>query len=55
MNIITAEVCLKYVHMLVEIPPKMGISSFMEFLKEKSSVMIYELVLFFIGRKLYFF
>ena len=28
--------------MLVEIPPKMSISSFMGFLKGKSSVMIYE-------------
>ena len=28
--------------MLVEIPPKLAISSFMEFLKGKSSIMIYE-------------
>ena len=41
-NIITAEVCIDHVHMLVEIPPKMSISSFMGFLKGKSSVMIYE-------------
>ncbi len=41
-NIITAEVCSDHVHMLVEIPPKMSISSFMGFLKGKSSVMIYE-------------
>ncbi len=31
-----------YVHMLLEIPPKMSISSFMGFLKGKSSLMIYE-------------
>jgi putative transposase len=36
-NIIEAEVCIDHVHMLVEIPPKMSVSSFMEFLKGKSS------------------
>ena len=41
-NIITAEVCSNHVHMFVEIPPKLSISSFMGFLKGKSSVMIYE-------------
>ena len=41
-NIITAEVCIDHVHMFVEIPPKLSISSFMEFLKGKSSVIIYE-------------
>ena len=40
-NIITAEVCADHVHMFVEIPPKVSISSFMGFLKGKSSVMIY--------------
>ena len=40
-NIITAEVCSDHVHMFVEIPPKVSISSFMGFLKDKSSVMIY--------------
>ena len=30
------------VHMLVEIPPKYSVSSFMGFLKGKSSIMIYE-------------
>ena len=29
-------------HMLVEIPPKMAVSSFMGYLKGKSSTMIYE-------------
>ena len=41
-NIITAEVCSNHVHMFVEIPPKLSISSFMGFLKGKSSVIIYE-------------
>ena len=40
-NIITAEVCVDHVHMFLEIPPKVSISSFMGFLKGKSSVMIY--------------
>ncbi|MBR3161900.1 MAG: IS200/IS605 family transposase [Bacilli bacterium] len=40
-NIITAEVCPDHIHMFVEIPPKVSISSFMGFLKGKSSVMIY--------------
>ena len=41
-SIIEAEVCPDHVHMLVEIPPKLSISSFMGFLKGKSSLMIYE-------------
>lgn len=41
-NIINAEVCPDPVHMLVEIPPKYSVSSFMGFLKGKSSIMIYE-------------
>lgn len=41
-NIIEAEVCPDHVHMLVQIPPKMSVSSFMGFLKGKSSLMIYE-------------
>ena len=41
-NIIRAEVCIDHVHMLIEIPPKMSVSSFMGFLKGKSSIMIYE-------------
>ncbi len=40
-NIITAEVCPDHVHMFVEIPPKVSLLSFMEFLKGKSSVMMY--------------
>ena len=41
-NIITAEVCPDHVHMFVEIPPKISVSSFMGYLKGKSSVMIYQ-------------
>ena len=41
-NIIEAEVCLDHVRMLLEIPPKISVSSFMGFLKGKSSIMIYE-------------
>ena len=41
-NIINAEVCSNHIHMFVEIPPKMSVSSFMGFLKGKSSLMIYE-------------
>ena len=41
-NIIEAEVCVDHVHMLVEIPPKMSVSSFMGYLKGKSSLMIFE-------------
>ena len=41
-KIINAEVCPDHVHMLVEIPPKMSVSSFMGFLKGKSSIMIYQ-------------
>jgi putative transposase len=39
-NLLEAEVCPDHIHMLLEIPPK--ISSFMGFLIEKSSLMIYE-------------
>lgn len=41
-NIINAEVCPDHIHMFVEIPPKISVSSFMGFLKGKSSLMIYE-------------
>lgn len=41
-NIIEAEVCVDHIHMLLEIPPKISVSSFMGFLKGKSSLMIYE-------------
>ncbi len=41
-KILEAEVCLDHIHMLVEIPPKMAVSSFMGYLKGKSSSMLYE-------------
>ena len=40
-NIIEGEVCPDHIHMLVEIPPKHAVSSFMGYLKGKSSIMIY--------------
>lgn len=39
--ILEAEVCPDHIHMLVEIPPKLSVSSFMGYLKGKSSIMIY--------------
>ena len=41
-KIVEAEICPDPVHMLLEIPPKVAISSFMGYLKGKSSLMIYE-------------
>ena len=41
-NIIEANACPDHIHMLVEIPPKMSVSSFVGFLKGKSSLMIFE-------------
>ena len=41
-TILEAEVCVDHVHMLLEIPPKMSVSSFMGYLKGKSSLMIFE-------------
>lgn len=41
-NIIEAEVCPDHIHMLVEIPPKILVSSFVGYLKGKSSTLIYE-------------
>lgn len=40
--IVEAEVCPDHIHMLVEIPPKMSVSSFVGFLKGKSSLIIFE-------------
>lgn len=37
-----AEICPDHVHMFVEIPPKMSVSSFMGYLKGKSSVIFHE-------------
>ena len=41
-KIIEAECCPNHIHMLVEIPPKMSVSSFVGYLKGKSSLMIYD-------------
>ena len=41
-NIIEAEACPDHIHLLVEIPPKYAVSSFMGYLKGKSSTMLYE-------------
>ena len=42
MTIVEAEVCPDHIHMLLEIPPKIAVSSFVGYLKGKSSLMIYE-------------
>ena len=41
-QILEAEVCPDHVHMMVKIPPKYSVSSFMGYLKGKSSIMIHE-------------
>ena len=41
-EIIEAETCPDHIHMLLEIPPKIAVSSFVGYLKGKSSLMIYE-------------
>ena len=41
-KLLEAEACPDHVHMLVEIPPKLSVSSFMGYLKGKSSTMLYE-------------
>lgn len=41
-KIVEAEVCPDHVHMLVEIPPKIAVSSFVGYLKGKSSLLIYQ-------------
>ena len=37
-----AEICPDHIHMLIEIPPKVAVSSFMGYLKGKSSLMIFD-------------
>ena len=37
-----AEACPDHIHMLVSIPPKLSISSFMGYLKGKSGLMIFD-------------
>ena len=41
-EIVEAEICPDHVHMLVKIPPKLSVSSFVGFLKGKSSLLIYQ-------------
>lgn len=41
-EIIEAEACPDHIHMLVSIPPKISISSFMVYLKGKSGLMIFD-------------
>ena len=41
-EIIEAEACIDHVHMLVSIPPKISVSSFMGYLKGKSALMIFD-------------
>ena len=41
-EIIEANLCPDHVHMLVSIPPKISISSFVGYLKGKSSLMIFD-------------
>ena len=41
-EIIEAEACKDHIHMLVAIPPKYSVSQFMGYLKDKSSLMIFE-------------
>ena len=41
-NIIEAEACPDHIHMLIEIPPKYSVAQIMEFLKGKSSLMIFD-------------
>ena len=41
-EIVDGAVCVDHVHLSVSIPPKMSISSFMGYLKGKSTLMIYD-------------
>ena len=41
-EIIEANACRDHIHMLVSIPPKLSVSAFMGYLKEKSSLMIFD-------------
>lgn len=42
MEIIEANACKDHIHMLVSIPPKIAVSTFMGYLKGKSSLMIFD-------------
>ena len=41
-EIIEGEVCPDHIHLLLSIPPKYSVSGFMGYLKEKSSLMIFQ-------------
>ena len=41
-TIIEATACVDHIHMLVSIPPNLSVSSFMGYLKGKSSLMIFD-------------
>ena len=41
-EIMEANACVDHIHMLVRIPPKVSVSSFMGYLKGKSSLMIFD-------------
>ena len=41
-KIVEAEICPDHVHMLVELPPNISVSSFMGYKKGKSTLMIYD-------------
>lgn len=41
-EIVEANACSDHIHMLVKIPPKISVSSFMGYLKGKSALMIFE-------------
>lgn len=41
-EIIEANACKDHIHMLVRIPPKLSVASFMGYLKGKSSLMIFD-------------
>ena len=41
-KIVEAEICPDHVHMLVELPPNISVSSFMGYLKGKSALMMFD-------------
>ena len=41
-DIIEGEVCRDHIHLLLSIPPKLSVSSFMGYLKGKSSLIIFQ-------------
>ena len=41
-EIIERAVCIDHVHICVSIPPKMSVSAFMGYLKDKNTLMLYD-------------